>query len=98
MFWCIVQCLFQESIYLRSFVRVHPYVDCKCDLEGSIGNNCDDYGKCTCANENVIGDKCNSCAGGFYGFPQCTQGRQFCKIFCIEKHALILVESWFCAN
>ena len=89
---------FQESIYLSSYFRLHPYVDCKCDLEGSIGKNCDDYGKCTCANENVIGDKCNSCADGFYGFPQCTQGRQFCKIFCIEKHALILVESWFCAN
>ena len=67
-------------------------------MEGSNGNDCDDYGKCNCTNENVIGDKCNSCAGGFYGFPQCTQGRQFCKIFCIEKHALILVESWFCAN
>ena len=54
-------------------------VDCNCDLEGSIGNNCDDYGKCTCANENVIGDKCNSCADGFFGFPQCTQGTQLCK-------------------
>ena len=86
-----------SRVYLLEFI-LHPYLDCKCDSEGSIGNNCDYDGKCTCANENVIGDKCNSCADGFYGFPQCTQGRQLCKIFCIEKHALILVESWFCAN
>ena len=84
------KCLFQESIYLSSNFRVHPYVDCKCDLEGSIGNNCDYDGNCTCANGNVIGDKCNSCADGFYGFPQCTQGRQLCKIFYILKHALLL--------
>ena len=74
-----------KCIYFSSYFRVHPYVDCKCDSEGSIGKNCDDYGKCTCANENVIGDKCNSCADGYYGFPQCTQGIQLCKIFCIEN-------------
>ena len=85
MFWLIFQCLFQESIYLSSHFELHSYVDCKCDSKGSIGNNCDDYGKCTCANENVIGDKCNSCADGYYGFPQCTQGIQLCKIFCIEN-------------
>ena len=89
---------FQESIYLSSYFRLHPYVDCKCDLEGSNGNDCDDYGKCNCTNENVIGDKCNSCAGGFFGFPNCTQGRCLCKKFCDEEHALILVYSWFLRN
>ena len=90
MFCLIFQCLFQESIYLSSYFRLHPYVDCKCDLEGSNGTNCDYDGKCICKND-VIGDKCNSCADGLYGFPECTQGRQLCKIFYIESNALILV-------
>ena len=91
MFWHIFQCIFQESIYLSSYFKVHPYSDCKCDLEGSTGINCDYDGKCTCKNGNVTGDKCNSCADGLYGFPQCTQGRELCKIFYIEKQALTLV-------
>ena len=70
-------------------LKVHPYLDCKCDLEGSNGTNCDYDGKCICKND-VIGDKCNSCADGLYGFPQCTQGRLLCKIFHIEHNALIL--------
>ena len=61
---------------LSSYFKVHPYLECKCDLAGSNGTNCDYDGKCTCANGNVIGDKCDSCADGLYGFPQCTQGRQ----------------------
>ncbi len=85
------QSLFLQSISLSIYFRVHPYVDCKCDLEGSTGINCDYDGKCTCKNGYIIGDKCDSCADGFYGFPQCTQGRQSCKKFYIEKHALFLV-------
>ena len=61
-----------STFYLIEFI---PNVDCNCDTEGSVGINCDYYGKCSCEIGNVIGDKCNSCAEGFYGFPDCTQGR-----------------------
>ena len=83
-----------SRVYLLEFI-LHPYLDCKCDLEGSTGINCDYDGKCNCANGNVIGDKCDSCADGLYGFPQCTQGRQLCKIFYIEKKFPESRDRWF---
>ena len=51
-------------------------LQCDCDNEGS--NNmyqCEAFGgQCDCK-PNVIGRACQRCAPGFYGFPDCKQGR-----------------------
>ena len=46
------------------------FLDCMCNPEGSVGNSCDQNGKCSC-NANVVGDKCDQCAAGFSEFPNC---------------------------
>ena len=56
--------------------------ECECNPDGSMDQNCDDTtGKCTCK-EHIVGDKCDQCASGFFGYPQC----QACE--CSEDGAL----------
>ena len=44
---------------------------CECNAEGAINNSCaDGEGQCTCK-PNITGDKCDKCAPGFFGFPDC---------------------------
>ena len=44
---------------------------CKCNENGSVGDECDETsGQCTCKN-NVIGEKCTQCANGYWGFSEC---------------------------
>ena len=38
---------------------------CNCNEEGSVDQNCNAHGKCTCK-ENVIGDKCDTVVEAFY--------------------------------
>ena len=61
------------SKYLASPLFYYSYfifIACTCDEDGSVDNNCDINGKCTCK-ANVVGDNCDQCAGGFFGFPTC---------------------------
>ncbi|XP_046676227.1 laminin subunit alpha-1 isoform X3 [Homalodisca vitripennis] len=44
---------------------------CNCEPHGSIGLQCNEVsGHCKC-HEGYAGAQCNSCARGYYGFPQC---------------------------
>ena len=44
---------------------------CQCNAEGAVNNACaDGEGQCTCK-PNITGDKCDKCAPGFFGFPNC---------------------------
>jgi len=47
------------------------YRSCNCDYDGTINGICDKYyGDCECKSL-VVGRKCNSCAPGSFGFPEC---------------------------
>lgn len=46
-------------------------LDCTCFDEGTKDNGkCNENGQCNCK-ENFAGDKCDQCAQGFYGWPEC---------------------------
>ena len=52
---------------------------CQCNAEGAVNNSCaDGEGQCTCK-PNITGDKCDKCAPGFFGFPNC-QGMIICLL------------------
>ena len=65
------------------------FIECNCHQDGSLDDNCDDAGKCTCKTgiDGVIqgfsGEKCGKCDDGFYGFPYC-QGRPLFSLFIKE--------------
>ena len=46
------------------------FLDCGCDPKGSVSENCDDEGTCSCK-KNVCGPKCNKCCTGYDNFPKC---------------------------
>ena len=46
-------------------------IECECDSEGAVDNNCHkETGTCECKS-NVGGDDCSSCIAKHYGFPAC---------------------------
>ena len=45
-------------------------LDCGCYQHGSKNLNCDRNGKCSCK-QGFNGQKCDSCAEGYHGFPDC---------------------------
>ena len=45
------------------------FIDCNCG-PGSIDDNCDYAGKCSCK-YGFDGHKCDTCSKGFHGFPNC---------------------------
>ncbi|VDP12271.1 unnamed protein product [Onchocerca flexuosa] len=53
---------------------------CECSSQGSISFMCEEYGgKCSCRS-NIIGRRCDRCAPGYYGFPDCIKCR------CSDNH------------
>ena len=48
-----------------------PCLECQCNKEGSVEEDCDvDDGTCNCK-ENIVGIKCDECKESYFGFPQC---------------------------
>ena len=45
-------------------------VECGCNLDGSKNSSCSSCGKCYCKS-NVVGEKCDTCANGYFNFPNC---------------------------
>ena len=43
----------------------YSFSACNCNEDGSVDQNCNARGKCTCK-ENVIGDKCDQIVEAFY--------------------------------
>ena len=59
-----------DHIQILSSDLENPFKDCGCDVTGAVDKNCDAEGKCMCK-EGYTGDKCNQCAAGNFGFPNC---------------------------
>ena len=55
---------FFKTIELNTF-EIIPFSACNCNEDGSVDQNCNARGKCTCK-ENVIGDKCDQIVEAFY--------------------------------
>ena len=60
---------FQIVVLQITFIYKH-YLACGCDEHGSIDTKCDNNGTCDC-NEGYAGSKCDVCAEGYSGFPNC---------------------------
>ena len=61
--------MFYFSIQNSSLILIS--IGCNCNTEGSNGIGCDNTdGRCTCK-PNISGNKCEKCAHGFFGFPNC---------------------------
>ena len=45
---------------------------CECKEDGSVDENCDINGKCSCK-PNVCGDKCDKCCPGYNNYPDCDE-------------------------
>lgn len=47
------------------------FIDCNCDLKGTVGEVCDkNSGKCLCK-EGYGGPRCEQCVPGYYNYPDC---------------------------
>ena len=63
---------------------------CSCNEEGSVGNTCDnETGACTCR-PNTAGHRCDKCAPGYFGFPDCQR-----KLFFLQLHFLHLKKQFY---
>ena len=52
------------------------YLDCGCNIEGSISLHCNSIGKCPCK-EKITGNKCSKCHSNHsIPFPDCTGKHQ----------------------
>uniref|UniRef100_A0A452J162 Uncharacterized protein n=1 Tax=Gopherus agassizii TaxID=38772 RepID=A0A452J162_9SAUR len=56
---------------------------CNCSPRGSLGLQCDNYGRCSCK-PGVMGDKCDRCQWGFHSFSEagCQAGGQVSSAQC----------------
>ncbi|XP_027679461.2 laminin subunit gamma-2 [Chelonia mydas] len=56
---------------------------CNCNSRGSLGLQCDNYGRCSCK-PGVMGDKCDRCRPGFHSFSEtgCRAGEQVSSAQC----------------
>ena len=60
----------QLCVYFSYVLQIN-FLECKCNIKGSKGEQCDEpSGKCICK-LNVVGDKCKECEKKFYKFPDC---------------------------
>ena len=50
----------------RILTTMNHFLDCNCDLDGSVTKHCDDAGKCQCK-PNFKGEKCDECNKGYDG-------------------------------
>ena len=56
-------------------------IDCGCDSEGSKNLQCNELSECECKSDLITGTKCDECAYGYYGFPDCTGNFYWCHTF-----------------
>ena len=46
------------------------FLECECNITGSMPTICDSKGKCICK-PHVVNSKCTECEYGYYEFPNC---------------------------
>ena len=68
---CEGECKFHKTKKTFVLHNIIFFPACQCNAEGAVNNACaDGEGQCTCK-PNITGDKCDKCAPGFFGFPNC---------------------------
>ena len=80
-----------NSYYIsKHFLFNLSFLDCNCNLTGSVDKTCDANGTCTCKNRLIGGSKCDQCIPTYFSFPNC-QGNQltFNKLFVVTSMCLI---------
>ena len=76
--------MFYSSIQKSSLILIS--IGCNCDSDGSDGIGCGKFhGRCTCK-PNFSGAKCEQCAEGYFGFPNCQSKFQLVNISKIHTH------------
>lgn len=61
----------KESAFSLTSEYNNGALPCKCDTDGSLSYECDEFGgQCHCRT-NVIGRTCSRCQTGYFGFPNC---------------------------
>ena len=66
------------------------FLDCNCNLTGSLDKTCDGNGTCTCKNRLIGGSKCDQCIPTYFSFPNC-QGNHF---WCLELHTFQIFDDF----
>ncbi|XP_026687251.1 laminin subunit alpha-like [Diaphorina citri] len=61
----------KKATFSMTISFLHEALPCQCDIDGSKSFECEQFGgQCQCK-PNVIGRRCEMCATGYYGFPDC---------------------------
>ncbi len=84
--------LIQKTYFFYHLIRQCIIsLECSCNEQGAVDETCaDDTGKCNCKT-NVVGDKCDQCAAGFFGFPDCA--RKIHLECCLLVHSFKMIYS-----
>ena len=68
--------MFSDDFKL-TYGQSFKFLDCECNLEGSINSVCNNDGLCSCK-DGIDGDRCSRCKANMFGFPNC-QGNFYCR-------------------
>ena len=66
----IVICVW-SNIQQLVLINLHFTTACNCDVQGSLGSQCNQALQCSCK-PNIEGLKCDRCAPGRENFPTCS--------------------------
>ena len=70
-------------------------IECACNAEGAVDNNCDvATGHCFC-HSNVVGDSCDACVIGTFNFPTC-EGNWGCWEHIAFLHSTVFLQRGSC--
>ena len=66
---------------------------CECKEDGSVDENCDINGKCSCK-PNVCGDKCDKCCPGYNNYPDCDECACTLGLYFFRRKRAVVIPSY----